>query len=418
MVVAVAVASALLGAGQVDARHRGGRPRPPAPPAPKDGGAVTRGPTNVHMAPGKAIDLPGRGLAIAWAPDGHALAVGGHFREKLSKLRYDTRIADVASGQVTRSFACHYWWVVATAWVDNPYVGEIIADGGGDHAVKVWDANGPGSTRCNPGQLLEADGGITMLPEIAGWTTALAFSPDGRFLAGASRDRTIRIWQVEPGPAQWKVVSAIFAEEGGNILSVAWSPDGRRLAAGDRSGRVAVWSFDPVADRWDGDTIESFERTWFDAQWSWFRRNSAVSIREPLWADGGHRTVWNVRFSPDGTRVAAAGADGLLSVLDAETGAVAYRTGAPRSTPLHGLAWSPDGRLLATGADDHHIYLFDAATGARYDTLEGHADTVTAVAWSPDGRTLASTAGGPLLSVPLNEIVTGPDQAIRLWNFR
>jgi WD40 repeat protein len=370
------------------------------------------------MAPGKEIALPGRGLALAWAPDGHTLAVGGHFRERATKLRYDTRIADVASGQLTRSFSCHYWWVVATAWVNNPYVGEVIADGGGDHAVKIWDANGPGSSRCNPGQLLAADGGIEMLPEIGGWTTALEFSPDGRFLAGASRDRTIRIWQIEPGPDQWKVVSAIYAEEGGSIFSVAWSPDGRRLAAGDRSGRTAVWSFDPAADRWDADTIASFERMWFDAQPSWFRHHAAVSIRTPLWTDGGHRTVWNVRFSPDGARVAAAGADGVLSVFDAATGAVAYRTGAPRSSSLHGLDWSPDGRLLTTGAADNYIYAFDAATGGRWDVLEGHADTVTAVAWSPDGATLASTAGGPLFSVPLSEIVTGPDQAVRLWSFR
>src|SRR6185503_5446243 len=184
--------------------------------------------------------------------------VGGHFREKETRLRYDTRIADVASGQLVRSFACHWWWVVSTAWVNNPYVGEIIADGGGDHAVKIWDAN-------EPGQLLASDGGITMLPRIWGWTTALAFSPDGRFLAGANRDRTIRIWQVEPGPNQWKVVSAFFVEEGGNLLSVAWSADGRRIAAGDKAGRVLVWAFDPARDRWDDATVEEFARVWESA---------------------------------------------------------------------------------------------------------------------------------------------------------
>jgi WD40 repeat protein len=369
------------------------------------------------MAPATAIALPGRGLTLAWAPDGHALAVGGHFREKATRLRYDTRIADVASGQLVRSFACHWWWVVSTAWVDNPYVGEIIADGGGDHAVKIWDANGPGSTRCEPGQLLAKDGGITMLPRIGGWTTALAFSPDGRFLAGANRDRTIRIWQVEPGRNQWKVVSAIYEEAAGNLLSVAWSPDGRRIAAGDR-GRVVVWSFDPARDRWNDAKVEEFKRVWETAQPGWFRRNAAIAIKTPLWTDGDHRMVWNVRFSPDGARVAAASADGLLSVFDAASGAVVYRTGAPRVSPLHGLDWSPDGRFLATGAADKHIYVVDAATGRLWDTLAGHDDIVSAVAWSPDGSMLASTAGGPLLSGSLNSIVEGPDQAIRLWTFR
>src|SRR5262249_18084807 len=150
-------------------------------------------PANVWLRPATTIALPGRGLAVSWAPDGAALAVGGHFRDKTTGLRYDTRVADVATGTLRRSFACHYYWVVATAWSDNPCVGAVVADGGGDHAVKVWNANGAGSTRCNPGQFLTADGALRKLGEIGGWTTALAFSPDGRFLAGASRDGTIRI---------------------------------------------------------------------------------------------------------------------------------------------------------------------------------------------------------------------------------
>ena len=45
-----------------------------------------------------------------------------------------------------------YWWVVALAWQDNPFLGPVIADGAGDHSVKVWDADGAGGTTCKPGQ--------------------------------------------------------------------------------------------------------------------------------------------------------------------------------------------------------------------------------------------------------------------------
>jgi WD40 repeat protein len=181
---------------------------------------------------------------------------------------------------------------------------------------------------------------------------------------------------------------------------------------------VVVWPFDPARDRWDDEKVEQFARMWESAQPGWFRRNAALAIKTPLWTDGNHKTVWNVRFSPDGSRVTGVGADGLLSVLDAASGAVVYRTGAPRVSPLHGLDWSPDGRFLATGAADKHIYVVDAATGQLWDTLAGHGDIVSAVAWSPDGRTLASTAGGPQVSAPLNQVVEGPDQTIRLWSFR
>jgi WD40 repeat protein len=381
-------------------------------------GAASSPPVNVHLREARTIALPGRGASLAWAPDGHTLAVGGRFRDPATRLRYDTRIADVASGRLTRSYACHYYWVIATAWARIPGLGEVIADGGGDHAVKLWNARGPGSTQCNPGQHLRADGGIAQLPRINGWITALAFSPDGRFLASTSRDGIVRIWQLEAGPQQWQVVSA-WHEEGWGKLSLAWAPDGRHLVTGDRGGRVALWSFDPVADRWDDAMIAYFARMWFDMQPWWFRRNAAVLGRRPVWSEQRNGAVWTVRYAPDGSRVAAASAEGLVSVYDAASGAPLLRTGAPRMTPFHGLDWSPDGRLLAAGGDDHHLYLFEARTGARYDLLRGHADVITSVAWSPDGRMLASTAGGPRLSTStLGDVQAGPDQTVRLWVFR
>jgi WD40 repeat protein len=125
-----------------------------------------------------------------------------------------------------------------------------------------------------------------------------------------------------------------------------------------------------------------------------------------------------VRFSPDGTRVAAGGGDGTLSIWDAATGSVLGRTTTPKKTPLHGLDWSPDGALVAAGAKDARIYLYEPDGARLVDTIAGHADLVTAVAWSPDGRALASTAGGQLVQESLNQIVSGPDTAIRLWRRR
>src|SRR5262245_64518678 len=109
---------ALAHGDRVSRRERN-RAAPPEQPA---------APTNVLLAPDRVIALPGRGQSLAWSPDGSRIAVGGHFREKATRLRYDTRIASVASGVLEKSFACHWYWAVAQAWVDHPEYGELRAE--------------------------------------------------------------------------------------------------------------------------------------------------------------------------------------------------------------------------------------------------------------------------------------------------
>jgi WD40 repeat protein len=262
------------------------------------------------------------------------------------------------------------------------------------------------------------DGGIKTLYDINGWTTALDVSPDGRWLAGVSRDRAVRIWQLAPGPDQFKVVRLWYEARAKNLLSVRWSPDGTRLVTGDRMGKVAEWSFDPALDLWDAATIARFARVSWKGHPKWFNANAALVTRTPLWSEGGHKQVWNVRYAPDGTRVAAAGTDGVLSVLASGSGTPIYRARAPKTTAFHGLDWSPDGSVIAAGGADRRVYLFAADDGRLIDQLAGHAELVTAVAWSPDGETLASTAGGQLISQSLNQSVKGPDDHVRLWAWR
>jgi WD40 repeat protein len=416
----VAVLACLVAASLADARdpRPTRRPRPPREPRPPDVEAPAS-PANVYFVEDGSIAIPGRGLALAWSPDGTRIAAGGRFRDKAAGLRYDTRIADVATRTLAKSFACHYFYVVATAWTANPFLGEIVADGGGDHAVKLWDAGGPGSRKCKPGQLLAADGGLQQLGEINGWTTALAFSPDGRFLAGASRDRMVRIWQMAPGERQFRVVGVIYDKEAGNVASVAWETDGKGLVTSDRKGHVTAWDYDPDVDGFDDATVAEFADVSYEGQPAWCLKHLALTTPRQRWRDARReKWIWNVRMAPDGTRVAAVGSDGVLAIYDVETGADVFRGSVARGSELHGLDWSPDGALLAVGAKDRFVYLIDPATGALYDRLEGHGDLVTAVAWSPDGATLASTAGGARVSQALLDVATGPDQSIRLWRRR
>jgi eukaryotic-like serine/threonine-protein kinase len=126
---------------------------------------------------------------------------------------------------------------------------------------------------------------------------------------------------------------------------------------------------------------------------------SPIIRRNALYTYHGHSgSVWSVRWSPDGKRIASGSADGTVQVWDATTGGnvFIYRGQQPSArqvTTFPGVQsaqWSSDGKRIASGSADGTVQVWDAATGGNVLTYQGHSGVVETVAWSPDGKRIAS----------------------------
>jgi WD40 repeat protein len=232
--------------------------------------------------------------------------------------------------------------------------GRTLASASRDNTIRLWDA----STGKPLGEPLRGH---------EGWVNSVTFSPDGRTLASGSDDKTIRLWDVSTG----KPLGEPLRGHEGSVKSVAFSPDGWTLASAGPDVRL-----------WDAATGEQ--------------------RGEPLDAPAGGAS--SVTFSPDGSMLASSESfTGSIRLWEASTG---KPVGEPLRGNLDGVSsvcFSADGRVLASaGRFDHTIRLWSTSTGKPVgEPLLGHENGVTSVCFSPDGRTLASAGG---------------DKTIRLWD--
>jgi dipeptidyl aminopeptidase/acylaminoacyl peptidase len=101
------------------------------------------------------------------------------------------------------------------------------------------------------------------------------------------------------------------------------------------------------------------------------------------------RGVVAAQFSPDGRRLAVAGADRLAQVMNTD-GAGSSLVLAGHRGDLTAIAWSADNFTLATASEDETIGLWQDGAARPPRFLRGHRGAVTHLSWSPTGELLAS----------------------------
>jgi WD40 repeat protein/transcriptional regulator with XRE-family HTH domain len=270
--------------------------------------------------------------------------------------------------------------------VDYNPNGRSIATASMEETVKVWGANMGQLMFSLPGHYAE-------------------FSPDGKYLATVLADGTVKVWDASSGN-EIQIPGQMDA-----ITSVSFSPDGRRLVTITNGNLPRIWDlktgrelaifrghtdyvsfayFSPDGNRILTASDDGTARIW----------NSRTG--EELLVLAGHPGwVWNAALSPDGKRVATV-SEYQAIIWDALTGEKLFTLNGHLST-VHAVAFSPDGSMLVTGGYDRKVIVWNANNGEKLFTLAGHTGTVFSVVFSPDGT----------------ELVTASDDGTtRIWDVR
>jgi WD40 repeat protein/serine/threonine protein kinase len=243
----------------------------------------------------------------------------------------------------------------------------------------------------------------------------LAFSRDGRILAGTYDDQSIHVWDRENGRER----QVLAVEDRASMPAL--SPDGRLLAAELRNGTVLLWdtgSSKPRARYTHKGIIGSLavpsaERVlWVEHQvrspyriWEWTPAEGRRLLREQ--PPGG----WAV-LSRDGKAVVLFDADHSPRLYETATGRP-LGPPLPFQPNMNKTAFADDGRTVFMGMIDRTARLWDMAIGRPLGPPLDHFDRLLAIALTPDARLMATTDAGGTYLRHIPPPLAGTPKAIR-----
>jgi WD40 repeat protein len=263
--------------------------------------------------------------------------------------------------------------------------GKTIATASGDGTIKLWNLNGK--------ELQTLKGGNYGVYSVR-------FSPDGNTLVSGNGDNTVKLWS-----KQGQLLQSLRGHKA-VVWSVSFSPDGNTIASGSADTTIKLWSkqgqllqtltdhkkevrsisFSP-----DGNTIASASLDKTVKLWS--KQGKLLQTLR-----GHKQMVRSVSFSPDGNTIASASADKTVKLWNKQGKLLQTLTG--YETPVTSVRFSPDSQIVATASDDNNVKLW-SKQGKLLQTLKGHEAPVWSVNFSPDGQIIATA---------------GTDNTIKLWS--
>jgi WD40 repeat protein len=269
--------------------------------------------------------------------DGRIVALAG---ESALTAPGDERILllDLDSGEITRTLRGHTRTIWALAYSPD---GRWLASGDDAGTIAIWNA--------------ESGQRVRVINAHNKRVTALVWSPDGSQLASGSWDYQGKIWSPFDGRQLYTLVGHT-----GNILSIDWSRDGRTLVSGSIDKSVILWDY-------SGRQLYAWRNLENHVEFVAFSSDAQLVLYG--WGDR--------KAPPRGT-----------AVLEVATGRERARLSRTQGNPLAGVM-TPDGKTAITGISNGEIQFWSTDTGQPERVLRSRGRDVRAVGWSPDGRAIA-----------------------------
>ncbi len=263
-------------------------------------------------------------LSLAFSPDGKTLAiVGGRAEIRLWNLVCETSKAGNCN-QRTLLYAPGSGILALTYTRD----GQSMVTGGVRPTLNLWRRSASGQFQLHQ---------IILAHESRIWDVTASL--DGKFIASASGDGTVKLWTWEtPGRLSQKPDRTLNADAS-EVWGVAFSPDSQLIATAGGDDRLRLW-------KPDGTLVRTFE--------------------------GGGIGLTRLAFSPDGQLIAAGGLDNTVKIWKLD--GILLTTLSGHTSAVSSVAFSPDGKILASSGDDQTIILWDLQQILDLDLLKYGCD--------------------------------------------